>query len=241
MDPSIEPDEALEDEISDERLHAALQALKKQKLNLKKFFVGMMKSQDHAICTRVGLFFQNQGVEACLESMFSRTSFGGGVRRTAKRVSEMAAVLGPCLIPWVQQIIQAELTAYMEEPLVRKGASGVKTTDAKEFKLEPYYALVKKHTPYLHQLLCGACKITMKPENNVMTSREAKCERQKMTVLVNLVSIMVFSQSQKINGFQVMIGYFLQAQRVSKRALSVCRRLGICVSYDLIQNAMRGT
>lgn len=115
--------------------------------------------------------------------------------------------------------------------------------DAREFRVEEYYKLMKTHAPWVHQLLCGICMLNAEAvvlDDKEGRSRNIRAGRHIMTLLVTLISIMVFSRSRKVNGFQTLIGYFLQGQRVSKRALSVCHWMGICVSYDLVKKAMRG-
>lgn len=80
---------------SNEELLRALCALRRQQLNLKKLFIGMMRSKAHSICTRVGMFFANGGAEKCLEALLTKSSFGSGLRKTVKKTEDMAQALGP--------------------------------------------------------------------------------------------------------------------------------------------------
>ena len=47
-----------------------------------------------------------------------------------------------------------------------------------------------------------------------------------------IMSIILFTKNRATNAFQTIMGLFLGISGASKRVLSVCNHMGVCVSYE---------
>ena len=54
------------------------------------------------------------------------------------------------------------------------------------------------------------------------------------------MSILLFAKNRGTNAFQIIMGLFLGISGATKRVLSVCNHMGICVSYEWVSMYMNG-
>ncbi|RPA72864.1 hypothetical protein BJ508DRAFT_334649 [Ascobolus immersus RN42] len=74
--------------------------------------------------------------------------------------------------------------------------------------------------------------IKKKKKKKKKKGKKKKVRKNKELMAACALALLGYAKTKNANLLQVIIGYFLMAARVPKRAIAVLSRLGICVSYE---------
>lgn len=95
--------------------------------------------------------------------------------------------------------------------------------------------------PNLYRLLSETCRPVgeeVDGDNRISGAKQRRKVRDKSVIIASALSMISYGRTRASNSFQVMMGYFCQAEGVSKRAVAAFNHMGICCSYNGVQNAM---
>ncbi|KAF8467164.1 hypothetical protein BDZ91DRAFT_793569 [Kalaharituber pfeilii] len=221
----------------DNTLLKILDSIKEAKLTIKSFFLAVMVSEHHTIQTRVGLLFKDEGLEECLKAMINHTRFGPGKRKTERARQEAAARLGPIIMPFIEEILCDEIVSFSNHPIAKKPPNKIAAEDCLHFDFLKYHEALTETAPYLTTLMNKVCKLE-EEDKDAQLEHEQREQRDKRIIITTAICCIAYAYSRSINSLQVMMGYYFQAERASKRSIATCNRMGICCSYNTIQASM---
>ncbi|KAF8469980.1 hypothetical protein BDZ91DRAFT_791971 [Kalaharituber pfeilii] len=221
----------------DNTLLKILDSINEAKLTIKSFFLAVMVSEHHTIQTRVGLFFKDEGLEECLKAMINHTRFGPGKRKTERARQEAAARLGPIIMPFIEEILCDEIVSFSNHPIAKKPPNKIAAEDCLHFDFLKYHEALTETAPYLTTLMNKVCKLE-EEDKDAQLEHEQREQRDKRIIITTAICCIAYAYLRSINSLQVMMGYYFQAERASKRSIATCNRMGICCSYNTIQASM---
>jgi hypothetical protein len=114
-------------------------------------------------------------------------------------------------------------------------------------RLETDYAETLPHLCFLLNAVITSKNRSEQQKGEVASSKEDRAKfvefsssfRDRAPSLSNLlqacvvvVSIILFAKNRATNAFQIIMGLFLGISGASKRVLSVCNHMGVCISYE---------
>ena len=213
-----------------QKLLRVLNFMKEENLSLPVFLEELFQSDDQHVAQWAGQFHENNGAGRILkvwdsmlqggkwEENFINSAVDIVVKRTLKHL-ESSDVRKDWRLPY-KKVTEQKVTELLTN----------------DFRFLHRYAEGAK---YLTRFLKGLLKEDISGQEFPPGSRKGYRSRKPSSVRGCIAAILIFILSQKINVFQIVIGFFLHYTGCPKRILEVFSGLGLSVSYSQLQKGLR--
>ena len=160
--------------------------------------------------------------------------------------------------PYLEHVIMdhaSKIITRETRKACKKGSLQVPTTSLKADDLDEDFLLARLDQDYTETLphLCSLLNAIITSKNRseqqkgeaaiskgdrakfvefLFSSVECRKLSRSLQACVVIVSIILFARNRATNAFQTIMGLFLGISGASKRVLSVCNHMGVCISYE---------
>ncbi|KAF8461983.1 hypothetical protein BDZ91DRAFT_850768 [Kalaharituber pfeilii] len=213
-----------------------LASIRDHGMDIATFFERVMKSSTPRLKQKAGVFFAKDGFQRVFEAMPPHMEFDPKKRslNASRSVIELKQRMGLSLGKLVHVVLESELRAYCSNAESRMGVGNITPEVAKTVTFEKLKQNFEECCPRLSGIVQAVCQ-----GNGSGRDEKDDSDRNREVICTVVLCMMGFARSRRSNRLQTLVGYYLQANTVSRQAIGFLNHIGLSVSYSSICESMK--